>query len=145
DGGPASSAGFALPTGLEFDRGDLYIIDADADRIRVVFDCVEVGAPALISPSQGSSGVATAPVLRWGGVRGALRYDLLLDTASPPARIVAADVETTVHAPSNLQPLTTYYWKVVARGDPFCVPFSTASSEIRSFTTRADCTVPGEP
>ena len=146
DGGPATGAGFALPSGLAFNGfGDLFVIDAEADRMRAIFRCVTVEPSSLTSPSDGSSGLPSSPVLQWSGVQGAFRYDVYLDTVSPPRRRVAEDIETTTFAPGNLEPLTTYYWQVVAKGDPFCVPFSSAASEVRGFTTASDCAVPGSP
>src|SRR5205085_6860762 len=41
------------------------------------------------------------------------------------------------------EPLTTYYWKVVAKGDPFCDFFSAAESPVQSFTTAGSCLAPG--
>ena len=41
--------------------------------------------------------------------------------------------------PANLQPSTRYFWSVRAKGDPFCLPVSTATSRIATFTTDATC------
>ncbi len=144
DGGPATAAALVASLGLALDgAGNLYIAETDADRIRVVFTCVNVDSPRLTSPASNSSGLSTFPRLAWNSVPGAFRYDVFLDTVSPPRQIAASDISTATYAPSNLQPLTTYYWSVIAKGDPFCVPFSQKTSEVRSFTTAAACTVPG--
>ncbi|HEY5611103.1 MAG TPA: hypothetical protein VIL97_07840 [Thermoanaerobaculia bacterium] len=138
DGGPATLARLR-PYDITVDSGgNLYIADG-SNRVRVVFACVNVMAPLLTSPAAGSTGVSTLPRLAWNAVSGAFRYDVLLDSVSPPRQLAASDIATTTFAPANLQPLTNYYWQVVAKGDPFCVPFSQNASEVRSFTTTASC------
>lgn len=144
DGGPATAAGLRHVESLAFDAsGNLYIADSSNDRIRVVYRCVTVSAPQFASPSDGSLGVFNSPRLAWNAVRGAFRYDVYLDTVNPPEQIVASDIATATFAPANLEPLAIYYWRVVAKGDPFCIPFSTNASPVRSFTTAASCTAPG--
>ena len=144
DNGPASQAGFALPTGIALtDSGDLVIIDAEADRLRAIYRCVSVSQPALVSPADDSSGLGSSTVLEWRSSVGAFRYDVYLDTANPPQRVIASDIETTSFSASNLDPLTTYYWRVVAKGDPFCDPSRTSTSSTRSFTTSSSCDAPG--
>ena len=102
-----------------------------------------MSAPAGPSPADRSSGVATAPRLAWNAVRGAFRYDLYLDTQSPPAAIAAEDIAATTFAPANLEPLRIYFWRVVAKGDRVCDPFRAAESPVWSFTTSAACQAPG--
>jgi sugar lactone lactonase YvrE len=119
-------------------NGDLYIADGANNRVRTVFACGTVDAPTLTNPGDGAS-VSTAPELRWNAATRAVRYDVLLDTVSPPAAIVGTDVSGTSFATSNLRPATTYFWRVTAKGDPFCPP-SSASSSVRSFTTAGVCT-----
>jgi sugar lactone lactonase YvrE len=143
DGGAATEASIAGPYGITFDAGgNLFIADTDSGRVRVVYRCVDVRVPALQTPTAGSSGVRTSPTLSWAPVEGAFRYDVYLDTANPPQRLAKADVETAALAPAGLDPLTTYYWKVVAKGDPFCTPIATAESQVWSFTTTSSCDVP---
>lgn len=144
DAGPSTAATLSRPSGVALDTaGNLYIADTEANRVRVVFACANVGSPKLTAPAADSAGVSTSPRVAWNAGLGAFRYDVLLDTVSPPQNVAASDVSTTAYAPSNLQPLTTYYWRVIAKGDPFCVPFSQRDSEIRSFTTTATCDAPG--
>ena len=144
DGGAATAAGLNVPYDVTVDPiGNLYIADSVSDRVRAVFACVEIAMPTLTSPANGSTGVATVPRLAWETVKGAFRYDVYLDTVSPPRTIVAPDITTTTYAPANLEPLTTYHWKVVAKGDPFCSPFRTAESPVWSFTTTGACQAPG--
>jgi len=146
DGGPASAASLAYDDGLAFDAtGNLYIADSTNLRVRLIPACVTLATPALSSPQNGSSGVATAPRLVWNRTDGAFRYDVYLDTVSPPRTIAIADVALTTASPTNLAPLTTYYWRVVAKGDPYCAPVSTAESVVRSFATGVSCDAPGEP
>ncbi len=141
DGGPATAAGVPTHKGVALDRFDNLYISA-ANRVRVVFKCVAVTAPSLQQPDSGSSGVTTSPSFSWSKVPGAFHYDVFLDTVTPPVKLVAPDVVSTAYAASNLEPLTTYYWQVVAKGDPFCLPNSKAPSEVSSFTTRGSCSPP---
>ena len=146
DGGPASDASFFGLVGLCFDRsGNLFVADVMSNRIRAVFACVTVSPPSLSAPADGAAGTSTGPTLSWSAVAGAFRYDVYLGTTSPPTTAVATDLAATSFTPVNLQPGTKYYWKVVAKGDPFCVPFSSAGSAVRSFTTAAGCAAPGAP
>ncbi len=144
DEGPATAASLIFPSDVALDRStNVYIADGGSGRIRVVPACVSVTAPQLASPADGSLGLPAAPRLAWTAVRGAFRYDIYLDTANPPKKVVVSDIATTTFAPANLEPLTQYYWQVVAKGDPFCVPFSRSASPIRTFTTTVSCTAPG--
>ena len=118
------------------------ILEYSNNRVRILKPCEEIDAFFLTSPLDVSSGLQT-PEFKWSGSDRAFRYDVHLDTANPPQRIVASDIETTSFSLSGLESLTTYYWKVVAKGDPFCDPFRTAESEVWSFTTTSSCDVPG--
>jgi sugar lactone lactonase YvrE len=142
DGGAATAASLDGPGGIAVDAsGNLYISDSSNSRVRAVFACVALKSPALIQPAGNSSGEQTSPKLAWS-VKAAFHNDVYLDTVNPPQKIVASDVTANAYSPANLEPLTTYYWKVVAKGDPFCTPLSTASSEVRSFTTAGTCAAP---
>ncbi|KAA0255790.1 MAG: hypothetical protein EDX89_03485 [Acidobacteria bacterium] len=144
DGGRATEAGLTLPTAVAVTkRGDVFVSDSGANRVRVVPACVTVSAPALTSPAAGASGLSGAVTFSWGAASGAFRYDLRLDTANPPQRVVATNLSSTSFTASNLPPGTALFWSVEAKGDPFCTPVSTATSEVRTFTTSAGCTAPG--
>jgi trimeric autotransporter adhesin len=144
DNGPASLANLAFPEGLAVDSfGNVVFSDTNANRVREIPACVSLIRPQLQSPSDTSTGVSRAPKLSWSAVRGAFRYDVLLDTVNPPKKSAATDVVSTSVSGSNLDPAQTYYWQVVAKGDPYCPNVSMSSSEIRTFTTRSTCDVPG--
>jgi hypothetical protein len=146
DGGPATAAGLASPRGLRIGpSGDLYIADYAGLRVRMVPRCRSVAGPSLSSPVDGATGTSLGPTLSWPPVSGAFRYDVYLGMTSPPTTAVATDLSATSYTPVNLLPGTKYSWKVVAKGDPFCVPFSSAASAVRSFTTAAGCAAPGVP
>lgn len=142
DDGKATEAKMNFPfnlSGVAVDRsGDVFISDSSNNRVRAVFACTTVNAPSLSAPSEGTQ-TSTAPTLSWSAVTGAFRYDVRLDTAAQPSRVVAADVSDTSITPANLAPGTKYFWQVVAKGDPFCPSRATAASLIRSFTTAAGC------
>jgi hypothetical protein len=143
DQGPARAAQLSRPSGAAVDAsGNLFIADTGNDRVRRVSPCVPVAAPQLTLPSNGAGNLTTAPLLTWGSVPGAFRYDVYLSASNPPA-LLATDVAVTSFTPANLLPGATYFWRVVAKGDPFCSPLSTATSEVRSFSVTAGCPAPG--
>ncbi len=143
DQGPATAASLK-PFGIALsDDGTLFIADNAGRRIRVVRPCSSVLAPtSLTSPSPGSTGVATSPRLAWAPDAAAFRYDVYLGTDPSARPLAAADLTATSFSPADLEPLTTYYWRIVAKGDPFCSPALSAESEIRSFTTASTCGPP---
>lgn len=61
-----------------------------------------------------------------------MTYDLYLSTVNPPDSIADAALGDKKHKVTRLQPLTTYYWRVVAR-DPWG---ATSESGVMSFKTR---------
>ncbi len=143
DFGAAVKAGLGYPDGVTVDpQGNVYFAGGASGRVRAIYACVPVVAPALLQPAAGSAGVSESPSLSWAVVKGAFHYDVYLETKNPPLSIVATDVVSAAYSPSDLQPLTTYYWKVAAKGDPFCTPSSNAESTVSSFTTRGACTAP---
>lgn len=141
DNGPATQAKLHLDFGdlsgiVITPRGDVHFSDSANNRVRTVFACGEVTAPLLVSPADGAG--ADAPELTWRTSDRADRYDVYLDTVSPPARLVASNVSGPSFATSNLQPSTRYFWRIVNRGDPFC-PASSAASAIASFVSTGAC------
>ena len=142
DSGPATAASLSWPHSIVVSPdGGQYIVDGAV--IRTIPPCGPVSVPTLLSPSDRSSGVATPPRLEWQGAGGGFRYDVYLDTVNPPTKLAEANIVATSCGPTNLEPLTTYYWSVIARGDPFCTPLKTSTSEARSFTTTGVCSPPG--
>lgn len=145
DGGPALAALMNFPWDVSgaavAKTGDVYIADAYNNRVRAVFACAAVAAPVLQAPADSATGVSTAPFLSWQPAAHAFRYDIRLDTVSPPVKVIAADLSQASFVPANLLPGTKYFWQVVAKGDPFCSPISTAVSAVAAFTTTAGCGV----
>ena len=143
DEGPASTAGLMFPAGIAVDSANnVFIADTGNQRIRAVFKCGAIGKPQLTSPINAAPGVPTAASLSWTLVDRAFRYDVLLDTANPPKRFAAKDLTSNVFTVSNLKAGATYYWKVIAKGDPLCFTQSVTGSEVRSFTTATACQAP---
>jgi trimeric autotransporter adhesin len=138
DGGPATAAGLGSHAVAVDAPGNLFISDGSI-RVRVVFACVTVAAPALTLPSNGSQGVTSSAELAWSPVKGAFHYDVYVDTMNPPQRVIVTDFNATSFPICNLEHGTTYYWKIAAKGDPFCPSPSIAASEVRSFTTASAC------
>lgn len=142
DGGPATAAGFSSPNDITVGpTGDVFIADLQANRIRAVLACVTVAAPQLAAFADGSQ-LTSAPTLSWSAVPGAFRYDVYLDTVNPPVNVVASDLVALSYAVSNLAGGSRFYWKVVAKGDPFCPSPSSAGSQVRSFTATRSCVAP---
>ncbi len=140
DNGPATAAKLSFDygdtSGIAISAaGDVYLSDSQNNRVRAVFACVTVAAPQLTAVADGLA----APRLAWSSVAGAFRYDVRLDTITPPARVIASDLTETSFSPANLQPGTKYFWSVTAKGDSFCPTVSTAASAISSFTTATGC------
>ena len=84
-------------------------------------------APALASPANGATGVATSTALTWGPASGATSYDVYFGTSNPPALVT--NTAALTYYPT-LAAGTNYYWQVAARN----ASGSTASSAW-SFTT----------
>ncbi len=146
DGGPALQADLTDARSVSADAaGNVFVAQFSGGRVRAVLACVSVAPPALAAPADGAATAPTSAALSWAAVPGAFRYDVLVDTANPPVKIVAADLAATSFAAANLAPGTTHHWQVVAKGDPFCAPRSTAASAVRSFTTGAGCAAPPAP
>ncbi len=147
DNGPAKDAKlnfYVVEGGVALDSsGNVFIADSNNNRIRAVFACVTVNAPTLTAPANGATGTADAPLLTWNEVPGAFRYDVSLDTVSPPARVIASDLTSTSFTPANLKTGTKYFWSVTAKGDTFCPTVSKATSSIAAFTTAAPCAAGG--
>lgn len=143
DRGPVSSAQLSDPECVIAHRGvDLYIAEKGSSRVRAILGCTDVGTPVLHSPADGSSGVGQTVRLEWQPSAGVFSYDLYLDRTNPPARVVAPNVESTSFSPSGLTPGSTYFWRVIAKGDAFCSPPRSTTSSVWSFTTANTCQAP---
>jgi Zn-dependent metalloprotease len=88
------------------------------------------GAPALIGPVDGASGLPTNPLLTWAAATGATSYDLALGTVNPPPTLDTG-INSTAYMPT-LAGDTTYFWRVTARNASGSTP-----SPVWSFTTAA--------
>lgn len=92
-------------------------------------------APTLSAPAQGAADVALSTWFYWDYSHDpdgdAVAYDLLIDTANPPATVAATGVTSNGYEESGLAADTLYYWRVVAR-DGYG---GSAESAVRSFRT----------
>ncbi|MEJ5245830.1 MAG: right-handed parallel beta-helix repeat-containing protein, partial [Bacteroidota bacterium] len=70
-------------------------------------------APVLSSPANNSTNVAISPTLQWNAAATATGYIVQVSTSSTFATTIVNETVTgTSRALSNLQYLTTYYWRV---------------------------------
>jgi carbohydrate binding protein with CBM6 domain/phospholipase D-like protein len=80
------------------------------------------GTPVYAAPTNGASGLSTSVTLKWEGGPWAHLYDIYFGSTSTPPLLVS---NTEIGSPeankgesftvANLQPGTTYYWRVVGR------------------------------
>lgn len=96
--------------------------------------CSVPAAATLGAPSNGATGVSTAPTISWSAASGATSYDVYFGTSSSPA--LYTNTTSTSLALSALSGSTTYYWRVVAKN----ACGSAASSGTNSFTTAGGVT-----
>jgi len=92
---------------------------------------------AIDSPANGATGVASPVTLQWTSSN-ATGFNVDFGTSNPPPAF-ASGISTNRLTISNLNPGTTYFWRVTAVG---CDP--NPQTPIVSFTTRA-CAVPAAP
>src|SRR6185436_17561549 len=88
-------------------------------------------APASPTPSNGSTGVSTTPVLGWSAGAAGTTFNVAFGTANPPPPVVSG-LGAPSYAPGTLAPNTTYFWKVTAVSSGGSTP-----GPIWSFTTGA--------
>jgi hypothetical protein len=69
-------------------------------------------APSSPSPAIGATGASTSPTLTWSA-SGATTYEVKLDTANPPATVVAESLPSASYQ-RMLTASTNYFWQVVA-------------------------------
>ena len=103
--------------------------------------CAPLPAPALLAPGDDAEDLPPSVSLSWAAVDGATVYDVYLGTTSTPP-LVAKGLTGTTWPASNLSPGKTWYWRVVARRSNGCADTPGASSELRTFSTAADCKGP---
>jgi len=140
DGGPATLAQLSTAWAILVEpNGTITFADKDNDRVRAI-SCSVTTAPVLSLPPNGDTTTSGSVLLSWGAAPFAGRYDVPLDTVNPPARVVAHDVAGTSFTALGLTPSTTYYWSIVAKGDPACgASGGSAAAAVRSFRTPSAC------
>ncbi len=72
--------------------------------------------PENPNPSDKATNQPLTLTLQWES-RGALKFDVYLDTINPPQMLIERDINTNKMSVTNLNYNTTYYWKVIAKYD----------------------------
>ncbi|MDR3738107.1 MAG: RHS repeat-associated core domain-containing protein [Terracidiphilus sp.] len=98
------------------------------------------GAPALISPTNVSSGVSTAPRLTWSAATGATSYDVYLGLVPAQPSLVTNTTATTYTPSTALNQGAAYFWKIVAKNSA-----GSTSSDTWVFTTQTQSAPPPPP
>lgn len=91
------------------------------------------GTPELVSPENNSTNQPLSVAFDWSDVKFAINYDLEISRSENFSVIQAGRIaiDTSIIFISNLEPTTTYYWRVRTNTGISKAPYS----EIRSFTT----------
>lgn len=98
-----------------------------------LFDTIG-GAPILSTPANGAADIPPSPTFSWSGVTGASSYqiDIAEDAGFTGIVYSASNIQSpTFVLPVNLDPATTYFWRV--RGSNPCT--NSGYSSAFSFTT----------
>lgn len=113
-------------------------LTADASlTIEVTTAVVPPAAPSNPSVSHVATEVVLAPALSWDAVNGANSYNVYFGTTAPGA--LQGNQVGTGFKPDNLEPDTTYYWRVDSVNSS-----GTTTGSVWSFTTRASGPVDAE-
>jgi PLD-like domain len=70
-------------------------------------------APTSPTPSNGSTGVSTTPLLGWSAGAAGTTFNVAFGTSNPPSQVASA-LTTPSFSPGTLTANTTYFWKVTA-------------------------------
>lgn len=105
--------------------------------------CTLPRGPILLSPADGATVGGQSLVLDWDDPPNAARYDVYVDTKTPPTFRVATSIPVSTFLVTNLVPQRTYYWEVVAKTSIACPAPAQAFSAIRTFATGGSCATPG--
>lgn len=127
--GTAALADGTYPIGIQGVSGDI----TRTGQFTLGHSSVLSAVPALNSPANGATDIATAPSLTWTAVTGALDYVVEVATDAAFTNIVrTATVTTNSYTPNPaLSGATQYHWRVRSRNN--CG--ASANSTARSFTT----------
>ncbi len=101
-----------------------------------------VPAVTATSPANGATNVAATTELVWTAQGPIESFDVYFGTSPTPSLLRGTLPPTTRSlALPSLASGVTYYWRIVAIGA--CVQQGGLSTPLQSFTTRADCPIPG--
>jgi phosphatidylserine/phosphatidylglycerophosphate/cardiolipin synthase-like enzyme len=106
-------------------------------------------APVYASPANGSAGFGASVTLKWEGGYYGMKYDIYLDTTPMFTKAFAVDYMPSFatagvmaakesYSVGNLQPGTTYYWKIVSK----TMANKTKAGPTWSFTTSGNAAPP---
>jgi serine protease len=110
---PAGNAGISI-LGISYDfdkeaRGPVPDIGADEYTINVP------SAFSLLLPANSDTNQPRSGTLKWNVSPPAGRYDVYLDSLTPPVLKVASDIIDTFYNYSSIDTNKTYYWFVIAK------------------------------
>jgi hypothetical protein len=93
-----------------------------------------IGAPTLVAPLNGATGLDIPVTFSWTSILGAFRYQIQISTDSLFSTLIVNDstLTKTQYIASTLKPNTTYYWRVRAMDSLYTGPWSS----VYKFTTR---------
>ncbi len=93
-----------------------------------------IGAPTLVAPLKGATGLDIPVTFSWTSILGAFRYQIQISTDSLFSTLIINDstLTKTQYIASTLKPNTTYYWRVRAMDSLYTGPWSS----VYKFTTR---------
>lgn len=111
----------------------------DNDCNNITDDIAPIGNPALLSPSNGATGISTTPTLDWGDLSGATSYDVEVCTDSNCSSVVRSDSELTSSqwpVSPTLSQGTQYWWRAKANNSCGSGSWSTSWSFTTQIQTR---------
>ena len=114
----AHTGAFSFIAGTDLGSGLFLVPNYNSDNVALTVpgDPIELSAPELLSPDDGSTGVSTIPDLRWNLVAGTAAYHLQVSQNNDFSELLLDkdDVLAVTYRIGQLEPFETYHWRVRA-------------------------------